>query len=166
MTQVYLLPEAESANDEVQQMCSAAQVPFFAVEKIYQLLKAVEANGMVVIRIAPSLQNVIDTIPDQLWEALPMAVVRAPSSVYSTNWNTIFHAYPVMDWRELQNQLAKTGLLSKTGDEVLRTKHDDGGLAAVTQASAASARREKQQQGPRSAIPSIDESVEQNAQGI
>lgn len=113
---LYLIPKATHENDELEQLAQKAGVPVIEVEFLYQLIKRSD-ESMIIARISPHLALTLMRDLGTLLAEVPSVVLHAPGSAYSIDWNSALAPLPVLDWKELEGKISKSGLLSQTTEQ-------------------------------------------------
>lgn len=128
---VYLIPPVTDPA-EILDITKKAGVPFEVFNSLRELILKSHQVPIIIGSILPKDLLVLNRYSQTLLEELPTAVMSAPGAIYTGEWVSLASALPPMDWKEIQQKLAKSGHLANT-PEALEKR--DLGAAVYSPAS-------------------------------
>lgn len=114
----YLLPPVSDASSVVHTMAQRAKVPVVMVERLYNLWPHSPPQGLVLAMINSEQLRPLVRYANEFLTEVPFAVTNVPGAAYTVEWHTLTATLPRVDWSQLEAQIAKSGLLATSTDEL------------------------------------------------
>lgn len=122
---IYVFPHFSESSVEaadVEKTIQRARVASVAAAKLYDIYKVVPESSLSLLQVTEQTLAVLCRDADELLPEAPVAISNVPGASYTHRWNLLIsQGLFVIDWKELELQLLRSGTLSTTPESLAAT---------------------------------------------